>query len=59
MKKYGINKSIAFFELTTLGYRNELMIAQYERNNIEWKYKVYGRANIQRNVGGFCGNTRA
>jgi len=40
MKRYGINESIAFFELMTLGYRDELMIAQYEKDNIEWKYIV-------------------
>ena len=40
MKRYGIDESIAFIELMTLGYYDELMIAQYEENNIKWKYMV-------------------
>jgi len=40
MKRYGINESISIFELMTLGYRDELTIAQYEKDNIEWKYMV-------------------
>ena len=40
MKRYGINESIAIIELMTLGYRDELTIAQYEKDNIEWKYMV-------------------
>ena len=40
MKRYRINESMALFELAKLGYRDELTIAQYEKNDVEWKYMV-------------------
>ena len=39
-KRYGVNITIADTELTTLGYYDELFIQHYEKEGIEWEYKV-------------------
>lgn len=39
-KRYGVNKMIADEELMTLGYYDELFIQHYEKEGIEWEYKV-------------------
>ncbi len=39
-KRYGVNKMIADEELLTLGYYDELFIQHYEKEGIEWEYKV-------------------
>ncbi len=39
-KRYGVNQMIADEELTTLGYYDELFIQHYEKEGVEWEYKV-------------------
>ncbi len=39
-KRYGVNALIADEELTALGYYDELCILHYEKEGIEWEYKV-------------------
>ena len=39
-KRYGVNGSVASSELNQLGYRDQLMITEYEENNIKWEYMV-------------------
>ena len=39
-KRYGVNKTVADEELTTLGYYDELFIQHYEKEGIEWEYKI-------------------
>ena len=39
-KRYGVNESVAFSELNQLGCRDQLMITEYEENNIKWEYMV-------------------
>ncbi len=39
-KKYGVNYSIAEDELIQLGYYDELHIQHYEKEGIEWEYRV-------------------
>jgi hypothetical protein len=39
-KRYGVKEEVAHIELIQLGYRDELMISEYEAKNIKWEYKV-------------------
>jgi hypothetical protein len=39
-KRYCVNQMTADEELTTLGYYDELFIQHYEKEGIEWEYKV-------------------
>ena len=40
--RYGLPESDAYIELLELGYQDELRIQHYEREGIEWEYKVDG-----------------
>ncbi len=39
-KRYGVNHSIAEEELIQLGYYDELHIQRYQKEGIEWEYRV-------------------
>ncbi len=39
-KRYGVNEDTAEEELIALGYYDELFIQHYEKEGIEWEYKV-------------------
>ena len=40
VKRYGVSHYDAHVELHSLGYREQLAIESYERDGIEWEYKV-------------------
>ena len=42
MKRYGVERWLAQKELMSLGYRDTVLIENYERQGIEWEIKVDG-----------------
>ncbi len=38
--RYGVTKNIAEEELMRLGYYDEICIQQYEKDGVEWEYRV-------------------
>ena len=43
-KRYGVTQLIAWDELVSLGYYDDICIQQYEADGIEWEYKVEARS---------------
>ena len=43
-KRYGVGHTVAWDELVSLGYYDEICIQQYEADGIEWEYKVEARS---------------
>jgi hypothetical protein len=43
-KRYGVTESVAWDELMSLGYYDDILIEQYERGGIEWEYRVEPRS---------------
>jgi hypothetical protein len=43
-KRYGVTESVAWEDLMSLGYYDNILIEQYERDGIEWEYKVEPRS---------------
>ena len=43
-KRYGVGHAVAWDELVSLGYYDELLIQQYEADGVEWEYKVEPRS---------------
>ena len=41
-KRYDRSYSAAYYELAALGFEENVRIQQYEREGIEWEYKVDG-----------------
>ena len=39
-KRYGVNKTIAEEELIKLGFYDELFIDHYDKEGIDWEYRV-------------------
>ena len=39
-KRYGVTPAVAHDELMALGYYDELHIQSYEKDGIEWEYRV-------------------
>lgn len=39
-KRYGVSQTVAHDELMGIGYYDELCIQGYEREGVEWEYKV-------------------
>ncbi len=39
-KRYGVSNHVAEEELMQIGYYEEICIQQYEKEGIEWEYKV-------------------
>jgi len=43
-KRYGVARTVAWDELVSLGYYDDICIQQYEADGIEWEYKVEARS---------------
>jgi hypothetical protein len=41
-KRYAVSDAVAHWELLELGYRDEIAIQAYEKDGVEWEYKVDG-----------------
>ena len=41
-KRFHVNEDTAFWELAEIGYYDEVQVERYERDGIEWEYKVEG-----------------
>ena len=41
-KRYLVSHAVAYWELLELGYRDEIAIQAYEKDGVEWEYKVDG-----------------
>ena len=39
-RRYGVSETAAWEELAALGYYDELTIEAYEREGVEWEYRV-------------------
>ncbi len=41
-KRYNVTEDVAFWELAAIGFHDKVRIELYERDGIEWEYKVDG-----------------
>jgi len=41
-KRYHVSENVAFFELCEIGFYDQVQIEMFERDGIEWEYKMDG-----------------